>query len=69
MSSKKNWVGERCDPMVKMGMGMIHWGGDGAKKKMGMRGMILLWGEGDSWNQGEGFGRVGKLEKKCLWGN
>jgi hypothetical protein len=55
--------------MVKMGMGMIHWGGDGAKKKMGMRGMILLWGEGDSWNQGEGFGRVGKLEKKCLWGN
>lgn len=41
---------------------------DGAKEKMGMRGMILLWGKGDPWEPRRRIWKGGQVGKKMSLG-
>jgi hypothetical protein len=54
------------DSGMKMGMETIHWRGYGAGEKMSMRGMILLWGEGDP---RKGIWKGGQVGKKVFLGS
>jgi hypothetical protein len=51
-----------CGPRVKMGMGIVLRGRDGFGE------MILLWGKGDSWEEGRGIWNGGQARKKLSLG-